>query len=222
MIPFARVLKYGNIAPEPDNGVVLKIGFDAAAVGSTSILDLSKNPVLFNPVGAVNNKVVVDPTYGNVMEFNGGIYYNTPMIDKLRLSTRDFEMRIVYKSAASSENILFSTGDYYSAGNIVAGFLVSFFNNTGSQVFCTNSQGSFTRCIFPYSVNTWRDLSIFWNHTSKVMNVYDNIDKGIIASVIVPSAFGDGSSLSVGGSYSRGIYNDFIGLLKSLEIRIIE
>lgn len=198
--------------------VVLDVNFNSQSTGDASVLD-SKGHI-FTKVGGGTSTVQNDATKGKVMVFNGNTYYTTPIVADLQLASHVFEVRIVYKTAGSSgEQIAFCTGDYYSAQTITAGMLLTIFNNTGTQLFCTDSVGNFTRCIFPYTGGTWRDISFLWNPTSKQMLIRDNDTNTTIGTYTVSNGIGNGSQFTIGGSYLRGAtINTFVGSIKSIKI----
>lgn len=198
--------------------VVLDVNFDAQSIGSSSVLD-SKGHV-FSKVGGGTSTVQNDATKGKVMVFSGNTYYTTPIVADLQLASHSFEVRVVFKTAGSSgEQIVFCTGDYYTVPTITAGFLLTIFNNTGTQLFCTDASGNFTRCIFSYTGATWRDISFLWTPASKQMLIKDNDSNTIVGTYTVPNGIGDGSQFTIGGSYLRGATtNTFVGSLKSIKI----
>lgn len=220
MIPFPIMSTYSNILPA--STIVLDIDFNLSAVGSTEIVDGAGHT--FSTVGTVGTVgtgsavVVVDAVKGNVMKFGTGIYFSTPVDSNLAISTKRFELRLVFNCSTRGENILLSTGDFYNSGLIEGGLLLDLFNNTGSQMFCTDSSGLFTRCIFPYTVGTWIDISFIWDPITKLMRVLNN-DLGTELSYSVPNTFGDGTLLCIGGSSLRGTgIGTYNGLLQRLRL----
>lgn len=214
MIPVPRMVQYGNIAPQ---NILLDIDFTRQNIGDTFITDAIGHT--FSKTGTGSAVVENDATLGHVMTFAGASYFSTPMVNDLKLSTIAFDLRIQFKSTTTGENIPFCTGDYPSAGTIVAGMLLTVFNNTGSQLFCTDSIGNFTRCIFPYAVNTWRDISFIWTPGTKQMKIVDNDTSTVLGTYTVSSGIGDGTSLSIGASYVRGLTATFVGSIKKILIK---
>lgn len=213
MIPLARMLKYGAVQAKP----ILDIDFSLYELGMYSTIT-DESGTVFGRVGS--DVEVVSSEEGNVMSFTGGGYFSTPMVSGLELSSVAFEMRMIFKSTVSTENIAFSTGDYTSVP--VAGFMVTLFNNLGSQFFSTDSAGAFHRSIFGYTSGTWRDLSFLWQPVSKVLIIYDNAAGAQVGSYSIPEGFGNGTQMSIGASYTRGLTNAFVGMIKSIKItRII-
>lgn len=212
MLPFPIINKTAVL---PDN-VVLDIDFARQSVGDSTILDEKGH--IFSKVGSGTAQVQNDATKGNVMLFSTGTYFSTPIVDDLKFSINAFEIRIVYKSTGTSgEQIVFSTGDYYTVP--VGGFMLTLFNNIGTQLFCTDNTGSFTRCIFSYTGGIWRDISFFWTPSTRNILIKDN-DTGLtIGNYTLTVGFNDGTQFSIGASYSRGVgVNTFAGSIKSLKI----
>lgn len=213
MLPFPQLVQYGNTVQT----ALMDINFNNSSVGSTTVIDSSGH--IFTKFGSGSAIVVNDSVHGNVMQFSGSTYFSTPMVQDISLSNIHFKMRMVFKSTVSSENMLFSTGDYYSSGSIVGGLLLTLFNNTGSQLFCTTTSGVFSRCIFSYTVNTWRDLTIEWIPSTQTMSIFDNTANVNVFSGSVPGGFGDGTQFAIGASYIRGVGNaNFQGQIKSIRI----
>lgn len=216
MLPFPQLLQYGNTVQT----ALMDINFNNSSIGSTTVTDAAGH--VFTKVGTGAASVVNDATKGNVMQFSGSSYFTTPMVSNISLSNLHFKMRLVFKSTVSSENMVFSTGDYYSAGSIVGGLLLTLFNSTGTQLFCTDSAGTFTRCQFSYTVNTWRDLTIEWIPTTKTMIIHDNDSNTNIFSGTVPAGFGNGTQFAIGASYVRGAGNaNFQGQIQRIRIEAV-
>lgn len=218
MLPFPII----NKTPIVSGKTVLDIDFNRQNIGDTSIHDA--NGHVFTKFGSGSAQVQND-TYsakGNVMIFSGSTYFSTPMVDDLKLSNKIFEIRAVFRAQLSSEQMVFCSGDYYSSGSIVGGILLSLFNNTGSQLFCTDSTGTFTRCYFGYGANTWRDISFLWNPATKAMTIYDNDAHVIVYTYTVSAGFGDGTQFSIAGSYIRGNVANLTGAIKSIKIIVQE
>lgn len=217
MLPFTRVLNFGNSV----NKSLLDINFNSSTIGSTVIIDRAGHT--FTKVGTGSASVVSDAVKGNVMQFSGSSYFITPMQSDISLSNIHFKMNIVFKSTISTENMLFCTGDYFSSGSIVGGLLLTIFNSSGTELFCTTDAGVFTRCIFNYTINTWRDLTFEWIPNTKTMIIYDNDSTTTIFSGTVSGGFGNGTNLSIGASYVRGVANaNFQGLLQKIKIELIQ
>lgn len=218
MLPFPII----NKTTIASGKVVLDIDFSRQSIGDTNILDA--NGHVFTKFGSGLAQVQNDTfgSKGNVMVFSGSSYYATPMVNDLRLHDKIFELRAVFRSQASSEQMIFCSGDYYSAGAIVGGFLLTLFNNTGTQLFCTDSTGNFTRCFFGYTVSTWRDISFLWTPGTNIMRIYDNDTNTLLQTYTVPAGFGDGTQFSIAGSYIRGNVANLNGAIKSIKITVEE
>lgn len=216
MIPFARISTYGNTGVDPQ--LLLDVDFRNVALGTVSTVVDSKGHI-FTKVGTGTTTVVNDSVKGHVLQTSQA-YFTTPMVDDLKLSTMNFEIRSVFKcTLGSTENLLYATGDYPSASTVVPGIILTIFNSSGSQLFCTTASAS-ARCIFPYTVNTWRDISFRWNRSTRVMTTYDNDTGSTIGTTTVSGGFGDGTQFSIGASYVRGATtNSFNGQIKSISIR---
>ncbi len=206
--------------PVLDGIVVLDIDFNRQRVGDTFVQDAKGHT--FTKFGTGTAVVQTDSTggKGNVMQFSTGTYFSTPIDNSIKLSNKHFEIRTVFRSNSTSEQMLFSTGDYYSSGSIVGGMLLSLFNSTGTQLFCTDSTGNFTRCLFSYTVNTWRDISFTWEPVSKSLVIYDNDTKSVLQAYTVPNGFGDGTQFAIAGSYVRGTIANLSGAIKSIKVTI--
>lgn len=209
------IISHTNVV---DDHIVLDIDFTRQSIGDTTVLDTKGH--IFSKVGGGTSTVQTDASKGNVMQFNGNTYFTTPITADLQLSNHDFEVRIVYKSSGTSgEQIVFCTGDYYTVPTITAGFLLTLFNNTGTQLFCTDASGNFTRCQYSYTGGTWRDISFLWTTSTKQMRIRDNDSNTVIGTYTVPNGIGDGTQFTVGGSYLRGATaNTLVGSIKSIKI----
>lgn len=216
MIPFARMLEYGN---EIKENIVLDIDFSTYDLGTRdTINDNAGNN--FVKSGSGETRIVYENSIGRVMYFGGSASFICPMNENLSLSSKSFEMRVVFMSTVSNENIILSTGDYYNPGGIVGGMALALFNPyAGSQLFCTTSTGDYTMCSFSYLVNTWRDISFFWDNSTRSMRIYDNVSLTNIGNYTVPGGFGDGTNFCIGASYVRGTdIASFQGYLKKIKI----
>lgn len=203
-------------AVSPIGTVLLDVDFSKRPLNETSIVDT--NGHVFTKQGAGVARVIADVEKGNVMDFQNSCYFTTPMVNDLKLSNINFTLRIVYKSTTTAENIIFSTGDYYTVGALVGGFMITLNNNTGSQLFATDSVGNFTRCQYTHVHNTWEDISFTWNPITKVMTVKNNITNSSFPYSI-PYGFGDGNLLAIGASYVRGVgVNNYIGQVSRILI----
>lgn len=216
MLPFPII----NKTPKVHEIEVLNIDFSRQAIGDTNVIDLYGHT--FSKVGTGLAQVQNDTigSKGNVMVFSGSSYFSTPMVNDLKLSNKNFEIRTVFRVQGTTEQMVFATGDYYSAGALVGGMLLTIFNNTGSQLFCTDSTGTFTRCYFGYTVNIWRDISFKWDFSSRIMQIYDNDTNQVLQTYTVPAGFGDGTQFSIAGSYVRGNVANLNGAIKSIKVLV--
>lgn len=203
----------------PVGNVVLDVDFSGRPLGETQVVDTYGH--VFTKVGTTNASVISDTNKGNVMNFPGGSYFTTTISQDLQLSNKNFELRIVYKSNTTGENIVMATGDYYTANALVGGFMVTLNNNLGSQLFATDSVGNFTRCYFGHTNSAWEDYTFRWNATSKQMTVKNNVTAGQQVYTI-PYGFGNGNLFSIGASYVRGVnVNNFIGQISRVTVTVL-
>lgn len=196
---------------------VLDVDPSKQALGETNLVDVYGHQ--FTKVGTGTTTVQDVSGHGRVMSFPGSTYFETPMVADISLFNGKFEVRSEFYLSGISTMTVWATGDYVSAGNIVGGIMQCPNLNGGSQYFVTNSAGVFVRAYFTPAAPGWNDFSMFWDPTTKIMKIVNNNNPLATQQYSIPSGFGNGTKLSIGGSYPRGTSgNTMIGYLKRLRI----
>lgn len=206
------------VGAEKSPGVtVLDVDPSKQTLGDTNLVDVYGHA--FTKVGTGSTTVQDVSGHGRVMSFPGSTYFETPMVEDLNLFGVKVEVRSEFYLAGISTMTVWATGDYVSAGNIVGGIMMCPNLNGGSQYFVTNSAGVFVRAFFTPASPGWNDFSMFWDPTTKVMKIVNNNNAAATQQYTVPNGFGNGTKLSIGGSYPRGVgSNTLIGYLKRLRV----
>ncbi|QCW18647.1 structural protein [Salmonella phage SE_PL] len=142
MIPFSKILTYGNIAPEK---MILDVDYSTQEIGSTGVPDRAGNQFLQrSQIGTINpvaGTVVYDDEIGsNVLDCtNSSAYFRTlnpvkgTKLDFSLYNAFDIEYRM--KCSPIGGQTLFETGNYNSRR--ISGFVNAFnqYSSTYNQVF---------------------------------------------------------------------------------------
>lgn len=196
---------------------VLDVDPSKQTLGATNLVDVYGHP--FTKVGTGNATIQDVSGQGRVMSFPGATYFETPMTADISLFGGKFEVRSEFYLTNTATMTVWATGDYVSAGNIVGGIMQCPNLSGGSQYFVTNSAGSFVRAYFTPAAPGWNDFSMFWDPTTKVLKIVNNNNPLATQQYTIPDGFGNGSKLSIGGSYPRGTgSNTLVGYLRRLRI----
>ena len=212
MIPFARMVQYGHVGPDPN--ILLDIDFSEQELGTRNIVDKSEHSV-FSLVRGVGGIVQYDADIGtNVMVISTDSRYQTAMNTYLDLVGKNYEIHIVFKSTSSTSQYVYGTGDWN--GSRIPGInfnlnqnsanYMQWFIDTGS-VFNRISTGG-TRVVL------WEDLTLRVTSTAMVV-----INNRLGTTVSYPRyGYGTGTIFSLFGSYTGGTPNPFIGSVQKLKI----
>lgn len=208
MIPFARIVKYGN---EYRENIVLDIDFSKQNVGDTNIVDWSQNSVFSLAAGTTIGTVEFNADIGtNVMKFNNSRYI-TAMNEHLSLVGTAFEIRLVLNNNSAPVGEIFCTGDYN--GSRIPGMNLS--NNpanTAYQMFMDNGN-TFSPLLFGPMYNTGWDQVSFKIKDSIITTVVNGNEQTF------PSRpYGNGTFFSVASSYTGGTPVFWNGYLQKLTI----
>lgn len=196
---------------------VLDVDPSKQTLGATNLVDVYGHP--FTKVGTGNATIQDVSGQGRVMSFSGSTYFETPMAADISMAVGKFEVRSEFYLNNTATMAVWATGDYVSTGNIVGGVLQVPNLSGGSQYFVTDSIGNFVRAFFTPAAPGWNDFSMIWDSTTKVMKIVNNNNPLATQQYIIPYGFGNGTKLSVGGSYPRGVGSYTLqGYLKRLRI----
>ncbi|AQW89073.1 virion structural protein [Serratia phage BF] len=197
MLPFARIVEYGNVAPAAN--ILLDIDFDRQDIGSTSMIDSTgvQFPLSSGSAGIVQYDSEVDR---NVMVFNNGYYLSPAITDGSQLDLRniDFEIDYMFKCNTGTLQVLWQTGNYGTRR--VAGISCSAnqYPSTYFQIFC-DTGSSFNRVLMN-GANTlgWETLKITFIRGIgwSIYNARTGVTQNYPAY-----AFGRGDYFSIGGGY---------------------
>ncbi|KAB3178428.1 LamG domain-containing protein [Escherichia coli] len=198
----------------------LDIDFEDAEIGSTTIVDKNGHPFTLVGTIATGGGVVEDPEVGKCFYFPGTGYFETPMVKDLQLAGVPVMIEAVFKWDGAAGGSIWETGNYPSGRPPTPGICLSVgqYPATYIQYFMMYTNGSWGRGLPPATTFTgeWETVTFQRsNDGTGPMVVYrDGAEFSRVA--LGPSPIGNGSKLSVGGSYTYGAY--WKGRLKSLKI----
>lgn len=219
MFPFPRMMVYGT---EKGDGRVLDIDFRNQALDSTEVVDIKGH--VFSTYGAPAANKVVSTEVGNAMNFTGTSIFRTPIVEDIALAQKDFTLNVMFRPNATGEQIVFMTGDYYSAATIVGGFELILYNNTGTQVFALDGVGQYVRLVFAL-VAGWNEVQVSYKHKTQMMTVLNKTNSST-TTLKVTDGIGNGSYFCLGGSNTRvngtTLASGFKGDLLYLNVKIDE
>lgn len=201
----------------------LSVDFENLDIGSQTFEDKNGHP--FSLVGTLGTSggVVDDPVMGKCFYFPGTGYFETPMVTDLQLNGKAAVLECVFKwdGAGQPASSVWETGNYPSGQPGTPGLSLSVgqYPATYIQYFILNPQANnWVRALPPNVTNISAWETVRYDRSvdgSGPMTVYR--DGSLFSSVSVPSSpVGNGSKLSVGGSYTYG--GKWRGWLKSLKI----
>lgn len=214
MIPFARVLKYGNVL---DTTTLLDIDFSKQSVGSTNVQDWTNHSV-FSVVAGAGGVVQYDSVLdSNVMVLGGNTRYNTAMNNYLNLVGINFEINFVFKSTSTIPQCPWCTGDYNGGRIPGINFSVNAVSANYLQWFI-DSGGDFNRIIVGGpNPQVWEDVTFRCTSTEMIV-----INNRLGTTQNFPRySYGAGTNFSLFGSYSGGTPNYFTGSVQKLHIKRI-
>ena len=219
MIPFARMMKYGQVITDD---IVLDINFSRQSVGDNSVTDFSASPHIFQKLNAGAGSVVYDSTLdSNVMFFNGAVF-STPMVLDLQLSTKKFEIDVMYKSTSSAIQVIYGTGYYPDVTNRVSGMCHQIGQYVGNDQYFLDNGSTFQRNLLDQS-----DTSVWQRLVYTRLNGTTNI-KRYRNSVLINSSsnypeqtFANGTSFGIGGYYPTPGVSNFLGYMQYLRVKIL-
>lgn len=202
----------------------IDISFEDHDVGSKSFVDKNWHPFsLVGNLGATGG-VVNDPAMGKCFYFPGTAYFQTPMVKDLQLAGKIAMIEAVFKwEQGGSQGSVWETGNYPSGRPPTPGIALSVgqYPATYIQYFCMLTNGQWIRGLPPNTTNIGVWETVKYNKAadgSGPMTV--ERDGALFSSFSMPAGtIGNGSALSVGGSYTWGGY--WKGWLKSLKISIM-
>lgn len=222
MLPFPRLVKYGNILPP--NTTLLDIDFSTQSVGDTFIRDNAGTQ--FPLASGIAGIVKYDSELGhNVFQFNGG-YYKSPSItsgSKLDLTNRSFEIVLQFKPTTSSQvQGIWETGNWNQRRVYGITCSINQYPSTYFQYFMDN--GTYNRVLMNGTNQlAWETITYTYikNVGITVKSQYYNNTQTFPAY-----GYGMGLNLSIGGSYVSaevgGAPYYFTGLLSKLKITEIK
>lgn len=223
MIPFARMLEYGN---DLVNNNIIDLNFKTATLGSSAVIDSSRHNYPFTKINSTGSNVVqFDSTLNtNVMYFNGALY-STPMVSDLFLSSRDFEIEFVYKSLVGAISVLFGTGYYPDTENRISGICYQMHQVADSpQTFVTGTIDTdyWRNQMSGVTDNVWYKVRITRSGTTVSVQCF-NMAGSLVAfrSDGSDQLFGNGTSFGIGGYYKTLTSNLFYGYVQYLRIKEI-
>lgn len=209
-----------SLASRQNTNVLMDIDFAQSAFGSADIVDKGISSWVLG--GTANTvKAVDDSEMGRVMEFSGGGYYTANRGSKFDLSTKSWRLEVVMKRVNTTNQVVFSTGDYSQVR--ILGMLHSTNHSTaaGHQIFVDN--GNWTRIL------SNSDLKLGWERlvvtrrkgTGYTVEVYrDNLLYSTISYNDFAPGIG-GSVIRLGASVDLSSAK-FAGRLKSYKITLLD
>lgn len=196
------------------NKDILEIDFSKQSLGDKMIVDFSGNHV-FTFASGTQGTVVSDATMGKVMQINGGLY-TTPTDQLVDLTKFDWDAEFVFKAANNSTLMtLWQTGDW-NGSRIYGLSLAVNYNGNSQQLWVDN--GSFSRLTCGRLDNTQWTTVVVKNRNSEQSPMTISSNPGNYTGSIPSTAFGKGSKMAIGGSYTGGTLGGFNGFIKSIKI----
>lgn len=196
------------------NKNILEIDFSKQSLGDKMIVDFSGNQV-FTFASGTQGTVVSDATMGKVMQINGGLY-TTPTDQLVDLTKFDWDAEFVFKAANNSTLMtLWQTGDWNGSRIYGLSFAVNY-NGNSQHLWVDN--GNYSRLTCGRLDNTQWTTVVVKNRNSKQSPMTISSTPGTYTGSIPATAFGKGSKMAIGGSYTGGALGGFNGLIKSIKI----
>lgn len=220
MIPFSRLLMYGNVVQD----YLLNIDFSTATVGSTDVVDSSENGFIFSKLNTGSAVVTYDDNIKeNVMSFGGAIF-STPMNAVLDFSSFDVEIDFMYRCTAgfSTIQVIWGTGYYPDAANVMPGICHQIHQYSGqSQTFVTKSTAEYWRnAMVGETDDTWHRIVIRKVGTTISAIRYNMAGTAVSDFTGTGQSFGVTQALGIGGYY-KGLSSAFYGNIRHLRIKRI-
>lgn len=201
-----------------DPNVLVDIDFSRQAVGDTTIADAAGN-TWARTLGSGTNPVVVnDAEMGNVMQFSGSGYFSLPMIERLKLSKKNFLLEIVLKCTTDYTKV-FGTGDYPTP----SGFVISVnqYSATYLQMFMENTGSTFYR-VLPAVTNNggWATARFKRTYGSNVVGTVLRNGAQVATYTQNSQTFGDGGGIWIGTTPGAPGSQLFKGSIKSIKLTL--
>lgn len=218
MLPFTRLVQYGNIIIYDD--YLLNLDFTRQLLGDTNVIDYSSKSRIFTKLNTSTANIVHDNTLQcNVMYFDGGVF-STSITPDLQLSTKYFEIDVMYKSTSSSTQVLYGTGYYPDIPNRIPGLSHQIGQFTGQDQFFLDDGVNYQRNLLVGSDTQWQRLVYTRNAAGVDIKRYKN---GSLVNEITYSnfPFSDGTSFGLGGYYKTPSQWSFHGYMKYLKIKLL-
>lgn len=219
MLPFSRLVEYGNIIVYDD--YVLNLDFTRQLPGDTSVIDYSSHGRIFTKLNTLQANIVQDSTLKkNVMYFNGGVF-STPINNDLDLSTKHFEIDVMYKSNISPIQILYGTGYYPDEPNRIGGLSHQIGQYSGQDQYFLDDGVNYQRNLISGSdMYQWQRLVYTRNSSGVNIKVYRN--GGLVSQITYADyPFSNGTSFGVGGYYKTPTQWNFYGYMQYLKIKLL-
>lgn len=222
MLPFARLLQYGN-KRVVSNEYEINLDFSRQALGDTNIIDYSYKNRLFTKLNSLEGKIVLDNMLNeNVMYFNGAVF-STPLDADIMLSGKNYEFDVMYKrnSARNSIQVLYGTGYYPDETNNIPGFAHQILQYMGDdQYFLQNDSTYIRHFVGGQLVSDWQ--RVVYRKVDSNVTITRYVD-GVIANQSTYTAFecSNGQTFGVGGYFKTPTTTNFYGYMKYLKLKII-
>lgn len=214
MIPFARMIQYGNVV---DHDTLLDIDFSRQDVGNTNVIDYSGRNN-FTRVRGTSAVVAFDAVLNsNVMTVSANTMYTAPINAFLNLVNINFEINVVFKTTSTAVQCPWCTGDWN--GTRIPGINFSLNANAANYMQWFIDNGSSFNNIITGGTNTqvWEDVTFRCTSTEMIV-----INNRLGTTQNFPRyTYGAGTSLALFGSYTGGTANPFIGSMQKLHIKKI-
>lgn len=218
MLPFARMVQYGNNAQTGQ--YVLNLDFTRQTVGDTNIIDYSTNSHTFTKLNTGQANIVLDSTLGtNVMYFNGAVF-STPMVDDLKLQSKYFEIDVVYKSFSNAIQVLYGTGYYPDVTNRIAGLCHQIKQYDGNDQYFLDDGTTYNRNLISASTESqWQRL--IYSRTSGGVNIKRYRNGTLVNQIsFADYPYGNGTYFGVGGYYQTPANYLFYGYMQYLKVKV--
>lgn len=198
---------------------IIDIDFTTHALGAKNVTD--KTGRVWTRVGADNLLTEVkENNDGRFMDFNGQVYFTTPIDASLRLADIDFMVECEFQDNLGRSGSLFETGGWNSAR--FPGFSLSVNQFPGSyiQYFMMGEGTQFTR-VMGNITNTlvWEKTKFIHKRTGDTELVVTRDVGEIVNYKVKTNTFGNGQTLmTLGGSITAPGTNLITTKIKSLKI----
>lgn len=225
MIPFARVLRYGNEVIPIDKNILLDIDFSRQSLNDRTVKDWSSFERVFNlSSGYSAGTVVYDSVLGsNVLSVAGGTQYICS--NNLSLNTIDFDLEITFKNTfVGSARTCTGTGMWGNqTRNPGCSWVVNTAGTGDNGCYMWFDRGAttgtqFLRAAMPtpaYVAGTWETVKISVNRISGVTVYRQSTNTSLHYAYY---AFGAGVGYYVGGVPGHSPAIAFQGSISKIKI----